>query len=98
MDFSCTQEDINELNNYALTYIKIDTELWKSTLKELIVPCLVAHIERTKQTKENLDSLLNENVIPYIEKLGFSDLVPDLKKEVIKSLEKTENCINEDER
>lgn len=98
LDFSCTQEDINELNNYALTYIKIDTKLWKSTLKELIVPCLVAHIERTKQTKENLDSLLNENVIPYLEKLGLSDLVPELKKEIKKSLDKSEICIDEDER
>lgn len=98
LDFSCTLEDSHELNCYASNYIEIDDELWKISLKELSVPSLVTHIKRTKQTEETIPGLLNDAIIPYLEKLGLSDLVPELQKEISKSFEQAKDYNSEDAR
>lgn len=84
LDFSCTVEDIFELNGYALAYISLDNYIYDSDVKDIIIPSLVDHIKRTNFDKLVISEFLDNNIIPDLEKLGLSHLIPKLQAEVSK--------------
>lgn len=99
LDFSCTMEDIFELNGYALTCIALDNDLWDCTLQDIIVPCLVAHVKRTKFDKQTIIEFFDSSLIPSLEKLGLSDTIPKLRQEIEKAYEDSkEQSSDEDAR
>ena len=87
LDFSCSEEDIFELNGYALAYISLDDYIYSFSLKDIIIPSLVDHIKRTKWDKLIIFDFLDNNIIPNFKKLGLSDLVPKLQQEIEKIYE-----------
>lgn len=97
LDFSYSVEDIFELNSYALTYKAADNIIWDSSLQEIIVPSLIAHVKRTNLDKLIIYDFFNNSIIPDLEKLGLSDLIPKLQQEIAKVYENTKDSSIEEE-
>lgn len=97
LDFSCTVEDIFELNGYALAYISLDDYIYDSDIKDIIIPSLVDHIKRTNFDKLIIFDFFDNNIIPNLEKLGLSELVPKLQHEIAKIYENSKEEPNLDD-
>ena len=92
IDLSYSRYEKQLLSSYLSEYSSIDTQLWKYTLRDNIIPSLVNYIKKGLSSKENAFAILDESVIPDLQKLGFEDLIPQLREELSKAYEeKTSN-------
>lgn len=90
--FSYTDDDVDELNSYIAEYLKIDNQLWTSSLRSIVIPSLVTQIKGHRYSKESVSGLLDEFLISDLEKLGLSDLIPELKREISTLFEQNSDC------
>ena len=90
--FSYTDADVDELNSYIAEYFKIDNQLWASSLRSIVIPSLATQIKEHRYSKESVSGLLDEFLIPDLEKLGLSDLIPELKREISTLFEQNSYC------
>ena len=74
---------INELNSHIEQYKESNTKLEKYNLKDNIVDNVVQYIISKEYDSSVIPGLIEENVIPDFEKLGFADLIPKLKENLI---------------
>lgn len=75
-----TKEEIEELNAYLEEYKKLENKLYNYDLKDHIVPSLVKELRNKMKNQENIPKLLENEVIPELNKLGLSYLVSELKE------------------
>ena len=50
----------------------------------IIIPSIVEHIKRSKISEMIISNFLNTSIIPDLEKLGLSDLIPKLQQAINK--------------
>ena len=82
-----TDKEQQDLNSYLLEYVNIDNQLWDYNLKDNLTSALVSFIMQNAYSKEYIPNLLEECVIPDLEKLGLVSLIPKLKAELEKAFE-----------
>ena len=85
-DMSYTRQETEQLDSFLTEYDGMDRELWRYTLRENIIPSLVECIKDKYQVND-VPGLLEESVIPDLEKLGLSDLIPELKQKLEQAFE-----------
>lgn len=86
IDLSYTQEETEKLNSFLSQYKEIDEQLWKYNLENDLVSSLVKHIVVERNYSETqISGLLEESVIPDLQKLGLMHLLPQLQQELFKA-------------
>lgn len=83
-----TQEETDSVNSHLLDYKETDNELWEYNLRDNIVPSIVKKIREQGYHAFTVPGLLEENVIPDLEKLGLADMIPQLQQELIAEYKK----------
>lgn len=78
-------DSINELNSHIEQYKETSKKLENYNLKDNIVDSVVNYIVSKEYDPMNLPGLIEENVIPDFEKLGFANLIPELKDKLIEA-------------
>lgn len=79
---SYSEEEIEEVNSYLLEYKQIDEKLWKYNLRENVVQSLVKFINKKQYHNFTIPRLLEESVIPTLQKLDLKDVIPELQEEL----------------
>lgn len=83
INFAYTQDEKKEIHSYLLAYKEEDKKIREYNLRDNIVPSLVKYI-----SKRGYEGILEECIIPDMQKLGLEDLIPKLKEELSKEIEK----------
>lgn len=78
-DLLYTQEEKQVISQYILDSIDIDKQLWNYNLRNHIVDSIVKEMKRQNYTAHEVQKLIEESVIPDLQKLGLDDLTPELK-------------------
>lgn len=93
---SYSEEERKELKQHLAEYKEIDENLWKYNLRNNVVQSLVKFINNKQYHDFSIPGLLEECVIPTLQKLGLEDVIPQLKEELIKKQEQasTSNCMS----
>ena len=73
-----TEEQIRRICMPIEDYINIDKALWKYNLRDNIVETIVAKIKE----EPHLRQMVELEAIPDLQKLGLSELIPELRKEI----------------
>lgn len=71
-----TPEKKESINSPLRDYREIDNQLWKYNLRDNIIPSIVRQIRDRGYSASTVHGLLEESVIPDLEKLGLADLIP----------------------
>ena len=74
-------EKIAEANSHLSEYKEIDENLWKYNLKDDLVQSIVKHINNSRYDDSYIPKLLEESVIPTLQKLELEDVIPKLQEE-----------------
>lgn len=82
---SYSEEELGEINSHLSEYKEIDENLWKYNLKDNVVQSLVNFINNRQYHDFVIPGLLEESVIPTLQKLGLEDVIPQLQEELSKS-------------
>lgn len=83
-----TREETEGVISHLSDYREIDNQLWKYNLRDSIIPSLVNEIRELGYHADGLPGLLQECVIPDLEKLGLADLIPQLQQELVEEYKK----------
>ena len=83
-----TQEEIEKLEKYLSDYREIDNKLFEYNLKDNLVSSIVKEIRDQRFRASNVHGLLEESVIPDLQKLGLADLIPNLQQAIIEEYKK----------
>lgn len=65
-------------------YQEIDSKLFKYNLKDNIAQTLIWFIKTNEYNYSEILRSFEENITPTLQKLGLDDIIPQLKKELIK--------------
>jgi len=82
-----SEEEVEEINSYLLEYKEVDEEVFNYNLRDNIVQSLVNLINN--RGFSDVPAILEESVIPSLQKLGLEDLIPELQEKVSGSQEQT---------
>lgn len=88
VDISLTEEEKSSLKEPLDEYANISDEIWKYNLKDNVVPSIVKHIHDTGYAAFTVPGLVEESVIPDLQKLGLSDLIPELQSALVEEYKK----------
>ena len=88
LDLSYSPEEINYLTSFLDSYSDIDNKLWEYNLRDNIVHSLVTYITNKYANHHDIHGLIDECVAPDLEKLGLSNLLPQLIKQIDKFMKK----------
>jgi len=91
----CTQEEKKMLHFYLSKYKEKDNEIWNYNLRDNILQNLTRKITKKGYDYNVITRILEERVMPDLEKLGLSDLIPELKEILIKEDKKQNQVPNE---
>ena len=83
-----TQEETDLVNSHLSDYKETDNQLWKYNLRDNIVPSIVNKVREQGYEAYTVPGLLEECVIPDLEKLGLADLIPQLQQKLIEEYKK----------
>lgn len=83
-----TEREKYMLDLYLSNYKSVDDEIWKYNLKDNIISSIVRKIKKGEFTVSNIPGLLQESVIPDLEKLGLADLIPQLQETLLADYKK----------
>lgn len=86
---SYSEEEIREVNTHLSEYKGIDENLWKYNLKDNVVQSLVKFINDSQYHDFNIRELLEESVIPTLQKLGLEDAISQLQEELSNTQEQS---------
>jgi hypothetical protein len=87
-DILYTDEEIDAMNTHLLEYKDTDNKLWNYNLKDNIIPSIVRRIRMQGYADYTVPGLLEESVIPDLQKLGLSDLIPKLQEAIAEEYKK----------
>lgn len=87
-DMTYTPEEIEFINEHLRDYRETDNQLWKYNLRDNIIPSIVRQIRDKEYRAYTVPELLEESVIPDLEKLGLADLIPQLQQTLIEEYKK----------
>ncbi len=87
-DMTYTPEETELINSHLRDYRDTDNQLWKYNLRDNIVPSIVKKIREQRYEAYGVPGLLEECVIPDLEKLGLADLIPQLQQTLIEEYKK----------
>lgn len=80
--FSLTEEERKELENMLSEYKKINLRLWNYDLKENIVDSIMKSLKGIEYSDLTILRIEDECIIPNFEKLGFTDLIPEIEDKI----------------
>ncbi len=90
-DLSLTEEEQEQIRVLLESYTNVDKSIWNYKLEYNLVPALVKSIAGPRKEGDKhrynysvVPGLLEESVIPYMEKLGLGYLIPKLKENLDK--------------
>lgn len=81
---SYVDQKIESANLFLSKYQEIDSKLFKYNLKDNIAQTLIWFIKTNEYNYSGILRLFEENITPTLQKLGLDDIIPQLKKELIK--------------
>lgn len=87
-DMTYTTEETETINSHLRDYRETDNQLWKYNLRDNIIPSIVKQIRDRGYGAYTVPGLLEESIIPDLEKLGLSDLIPQLQQTLIEEYKK----------
>lgn len=87
-DMTYTPEETESINSHLRDYRETDNQLWKYNLRDNIIPSIVRQIRDRGYSASTVPGLLEESVIPDLEKLGLADLIPQLQQILIEEYKK----------
>lgn len=87
---SYSEKEINKVNSHLSEYKEIDEKLWEYNLKDNVAQSIVKLIDNWHYSKSVIPGLLDEAVIPTLQKLGLEDVIPQLQEELNKSQGKSD--------
>ena len=87
-EMTYTPEETESINSHLRDYREADNQLWKYNLRDNIVLSIVKKIRQQGEDAYTLPELLEESVIPDLEKLGLADLIPQLQQALIEEYKK----------
>lgn len=82
------QEEVDEMNTYLSDYKDIDNKLYNYNLRDNIVPAIVKKIRERWDNAYVVPGILEEDIAPDLEKLGLSDLIPEIQEILIEEYKK----------
>ena len=94
-DFYFTKEEAEELTEPLKEYERINTELFNYNLKDNAVDGVIKELIRKGYSKETAVGILEEEIIPDLEKLGLENSVVPLKLKLEKVYKLAEEEISE---
>ena len=83
-----TEQEQNQIKSFLNEYKEADKKIFDFTLKDGIIQSIVKYIRKKDYHVSNIPGLLEEAVYPDLEKLGLSDLIPELQKTLIEEYKK----------
>ena len=87
-DMAYTLEETESINSHLRDYREADNQLWKYNLRDNIIPSIVRQIRDRGYDAYTVPGVLEESVVPDLEKLGLSDLIPQLQQTLIEEYKK----------
>jgi len=87
-DMIYTPEETESINSHLRDYRDKDNQLWKYNLRDYVIPSIVKKIREQGYHAFNVPGLLEESVIPDLQKLGLADLIPQLQQALIEEYKK----------
>ena len=87
-DLSYTQEETHSVNTHLSDYRDTDNQLWKYNLRDNVISSIVKKIREQGYDAYTVPGLLEESVIPDLEKLGLTDLIPQLQQALVEEYKK----------
>ena len=87
-DMTYTPEETESINSHLRDYRETDNQLWQYNLRDNIIPSIVRQIRDRGYSAYTVPGLLEESVIPDLEKLGLADLIPQLQQTLIEEYKK----------
>ena len=99
VDMSLTEEEKTTLKEPLDEYTDINDKIWKYNLKDNVIDSIVKHIHDTGYAAFTVPDLLEECVVPDLQKLGLGDIIPELQSKLIEVYKKDalNLCITEQE-
>lgn len=79
-----TETDKQKIKNLTEEYEKEDKNLFKYNLEENLVDTLISKLLKNNYPKEIIEGILEEEIIPELENLGFKNLIPQLEEKLNK--------------
>ena len=80
--WTLTQEEKQELESILSKYREIGSQLYTYNLRDNIVSSIVKEVMHNKYSASEVPGLLEESVIPNLQKLGLTDLIPNLQQAI----------------
>lgn len=83
-----TEEEQEEINACLSKYIDTTNQVMGYNLSDNLVATIVRKVLREKYKVSDISALLQEDIIPDLQKLGLSNKIAEFKEELIKEYEK----------
>lgn len=83
-----TEEDITDIALNIADYNDVDKTVFDYTLKENAIPSLVKLIKAQRYGANTVPELVEEEIVPDLQKLGLEDLAPKLQETLIEEYKK----------
>lgn len=83
VDMSLTEGEKTSLKELLDEFTEINDDIGKYNLKENVVTSIVKHIHNEGYDALTVPELVDRRVIPDLQKLGLSDLIPELQSELV---------------
>ena len=87
-DLLFTQKEIQTINQTLSSYKDVDNQLWNYNLRSNVVSSITKKIREQKCSANEVPKLLEESVIPDLQKLGLADLIPELQRTLVEEYKK----------
>ena len=81
-------QEVQDINLHLAKYRELDDKLFNYNLKENVSNSIIKHIKQLDCDEESIQMLLEEEVAPNLNKLGFGNLIPEIEKEFQAEIEK----------
>ncbi len=89
----CTDDEKEQIKSNLSNYKSFNDKIYNYNLKENIVSSIVKKIRDRGYHAYTVPGLLEEEVIPELEKLGLSNLIPELQNSLVKEYEQDINVM-----
>lgn len=79
---SYSEKEVEEAKSMLAEYTEVDKNLWEYNLKDNIVQSLIQFIKNKQYHDFDIPGILEECVIPTLQKLGLEDAITQLQEEL----------------
>ncbi len=80
--YGLTEEEKEKLKTYISNYRDMNNKLFEYNLRDDVVSSIVKEFKNKKYSPSNISELLEECVIPDLQKLGLEDLIPSIQQSI----------------